>query len=82
VQDNAIAGLALEDPFRMGNDGIKIALAASEGEQVSANVSIPICPAIYAFLLPLILPMCGVIRAVSVDSGAPFLLRFSTASAP
>jgi ribose transport system substrate-binding protein len=27
-----------EDPFRMGYDGIKTALAASKGEQVPANV--------------------------------------------
>jgi ribose transport system substrate-binding protein len=38
VQDDVIAGLVAEDPFRMGNNGVKTARAASEGEQVSANV--------------------------------------------
>jgi ribose transport system substrate-binding protein len=38
VQDDVIAGLVSEDPFRMGYDGVKTALAASKGEQVSANV--------------------------------------------
>ena len=38
LQDDAIAGLVVEDPFRMGYDGVKTALAASKGEQVSANV--------------------------------------------
>ena len=33
-----ITGLVVEDPFRMGYDGVKTALAASKGEQVSANV--------------------------------------------
>jgi ribose transport system substrate-binding protein len=28
----------VEDPFRMGYEGVKTALAASKGEQVSANV--------------------------------------------
>jgi ribose transport system substrate-binding protein len=38
LQDDVIAGLVVEDPFRMGYDGVKTALAASKGEQVSANV--------------------------------------------
>jgi len=38
VQDDVIAGLVVEDPFRMGYDGVKTALAASKGEQVSANI--------------------------------------------
>jgi ribose transport system substrate-binding protein len=38
LQDDVIAGLVLEDPFRMGYDGVKTALAASNGEQVPANV--------------------------------------------
>ena len=38
MQDDVIAGLVLEDPFRMGYDGVKTALATSRGEQVSANV--------------------------------------------
>ena len=33
-----IAGTVVEDPFRMGYDGVKTALAASKGEPVSANV--------------------------------------------
>jgi ribose transport system substrate-binding protein len=33
-----IAGIVVEDPFRMGYDGVKTALAASKGEPVSANV--------------------------------------------
>jgi ribose transport system substrate-binding protein len=32
-----IAGLVSEDPFRVGYDGVKTALAASKGEQVLAN---------------------------------------------
>ena len=38
LQDDVIAGLVVEDPFRMGYDGVKTALAASKGETVSANV--------------------------------------------
>jgi ribose transport system substrate-binding protein len=38
LQDDVITGLVMEDPFRMGYDGVKMALAASKGEQVSANV--------------------------------------------
>lgn len=38
LQDDVIAGLVVEDPFRMGYDGVKTARAASKGEQVSANV--------------------------------------------
>jgi ribose transport system substrate-binding protein len=38
LQDDVIAGLVVEDPFRMGYDGVKTALAASKGEKVSANV--------------------------------------------
>jgi ribose transport system substrate-binding protein len=38
LQDDAIAGLVVEDPFRMGYDGVKTALAASKGAQVPANV--------------------------------------------
>ena len=37
-EDDVIAGLVVEDPFRMGYEGIKTALAASKGEPVSANV--------------------------------------------
>jgi ribose transport system substrate-binding protein len=38
LQDDVIAGLVVEDPFRMGYDGVKTALAASKGEQVAANI--------------------------------------------
>lgn len=38
LQDDVITGLLVEDPFRMGYEGVKTALAASKGEQVSANV--------------------------------------------
>jgi hypothetical protein len=33
-----ITGLVVEDPFRMGYDGVKTALAASKGEQVSIRL--------------------------------------------
>jgi ribose transport system substrate-binding protein len=36
--DGTIAGLVVQDPFRMGYDGIKTALAASKGEKVEAFV--------------------------------------------
>ena len=39
LQSDTIAGLVLEDPFRMGYEGVKTALAASKGEQVAANVA-------------------------------------------
>jgi ribose transport system substrate-binding protein len=38
LQGDTIAGLVVEDPFRIGYDGVKTALAASKGEQVAANV--------------------------------------------
>jgi ribose transport system substrate-binding protein len=38
LADDTIAGLVVEDPFRLGYDGIKTALAASRGEPVAANV--------------------------------------------
>jgi ribose transport system substrate-binding protein len=38
LQADTIAGLVVEDPFRMGYDGVKAALAASKGEQPAANV--------------------------------------------
>ena len=38
LRDDVIAGLVVEDPFRMGYDGVKTALAASKGEKVSTNV--------------------------------------------
>ena len=33
-----VAALVVQDPFRMGYDGIKTALAASRGEHVPSNV--------------------------------------------
>jgi ribose transport system substrate-binding protein len=38
LQDGVITGLVVGDPFRMGYDGVKTALAASKGEKVAANV--------------------------------------------
>jgi ribose transport system substrate-binding protein len=38
LQGDAIAALVVEDPFRMGYDGVKTAIAASKGEPVAANV--------------------------------------------
>ncbi len=38
LSDGTIAALVVQDPFRMGYDGVKTALAASKGEQVTANV--------------------------------------------
>jgi ribose transport system substrate-binding protein len=40
LQGDVIAGLVVADPFRMGYDGVKTALAASKGDTVSANVDI------------------------------------------
>jgi ribose transport system substrate-binding protein len=38
LQDGTVAALVVPDPFRMGYEGVKIALAASKGEQVPASV--------------------------------------------
>ena len=38
LSDGTLAGLVVQDPFRMGYDGIKTALAASKGEKVAADV--------------------------------------------
>jgi ribose transport system substrate-binding protein len=38
LKDGTIKGLVLQDPYRMGYDGVKTALAASKGEKVQANV--------------------------------------------
>jgi ribose transport system substrate-binding protein len=40
LQGDVIAGIVVADPFRMGYDGVKTALAASKGQTVSANVDI------------------------------------------
>ncbi|HXT07949.1 MAG TPA: ABC transporter substrate-binding protein [Roseiarcus sp.] len=38
LKSGVIAALLLQDPYRMGYDGVKTALAASKGEKVPANV--------------------------------------------
>lgn len=38
LTDGVLAGLVVQDPFRMGYDGVKTALAASKGEKVQADV--------------------------------------------
>ena len=38
LTNGTIAALVVQDPYRMGYDGIKTALAASKGEKVEANV--------------------------------------------
>jgi ribose transport system substrate-binding protein len=38
LKDGTIAALVVQDPFRMGYDGVKTALAASKGDKVEANV--------------------------------------------
>jgi ribose transport system substrate-binding protein len=38
LQDGTVAALVVQDPFRMGYDGIKTALAASRGEHVPSNI--------------------------------------------
>jgi ribose transport system substrate-binding protein len=38
LKDGTIAALVVQDPYRMGYDGIKTALAVSKGEKVQANV--------------------------------------------
>jgi ribose transport system substrate-binding protein len=38
LEDGTLAGLVVQDPFRMGYDGVKTALAASKGEKIEAFV--------------------------------------------
>jgi ribose transport system substrate-binding protein len=38
LQEDVIAGLVVEDPFRMGYEGVKTAVAASKGELVAAHI--------------------------------------------
>jgi ribose transport system substrate-binding protein len=38
LKEGALAGLVVQDPYRMGYDGIKTALAASKKQKVEANV--------------------------------------------
>jgi ribose transport system substrate-binding protein len=40
LADDTIAGLVVEDPFRMGYDSIKTALAAARGEPMAAHIDI------------------------------------------
>ena len=40
VQDGTVAALLVRDPFRIGYDGVKTALAAAKGEQVPAAIDI------------------------------------------
>jgi ribose transport system substrate-binding protein len=40
LQDGTIAALVVQDPFRLGYEGIKTALAASKGERVPVRVDI------------------------------------------
>jgi ribose transport system substrate-binding protein len=42
LQDDVITGLVVEDPFRIGYEGVKTALAASKGERVLANVDMAV----------------------------------------
>lgn len=37
LSDGVISGLVVQDPYRMGYDGIKTALAASKGDKVEAS---------------------------------------------
>ena len=38
LDDGTIAGLVVQDPYRMGYDGVKTALAVSKGETVEKNI--------------------------------------------
>lgn len=38
LKEGSLAGLVVQDPYRMGYDGVKTALAVSKGETVPANV--------------------------------------------
>jgi len=38
LSEGVIAGLVVQDPFRMGYEGVKTALAAARGVKVAANV--------------------------------------------
>jgi ribose transport system substrate-binding protein len=38
LKDGTIAALVVQDPYRMGYDGVKTALAAAKGQKVEANV--------------------------------------------
>ena len=38
LKDGVLEGLIVQDPYRMGYDGVKTALAASKGEKVEAAI--------------------------------------------
>jgi ribose transport system substrate-binding protein len=38
LKDGSITALVVQDPFRMGYDGVKTALVASKGEKVEAKI--------------------------------------------
>ena len=38
LKEGVLSGLVVQDPYRMGYDGVKTALAVSKGETVEANV--------------------------------------------
>jgi ribose transport system substrate-binding protein len=38
LKDGTIAALVVQDPYRMGYDGVKTALSAAKGQKVEANV--------------------------------------------
>jgi ribose transport system substrate-binding protein len=38
LKDGTIAAVVVQDPFRMGYEGVKTAFAASKGEKVAAAV--------------------------------------------
>jgi ribose transport system substrate-binding protein len=40
LQDGTVAGLVVQDPFRIGYDAIQTALAASRGEHVPSDVEV------------------------------------------
>jgi ribose transport system substrate-binding protein len=40
VQDGTVAALLVRDPFRIGYEGVKTALAAVKGEQVPPTIDI------------------------------------------
>ena len=38
MKEGSIAALVVQDPFRMGYEGVKTALAASKGEKIEAKI--------------------------------------------
>jgi len=39
VRNDTLQGIAVQNPYRMGYDGVKIALAAAKGEEVSKYIN-------------------------------------------